>query len=210
MAGRTPEPSGGNGHYFSAEPAAATRRRTVSLDLPGLHLDLTTDSGVFSGDRVDPGTKLLLLDGPAVPPGATILDLGCGYGPLGVTLAVRGGPGATVWAVDVNQRALELCRANAAAVGVDDRVHVATPGELPEDLRFGQIWSNPPIRIGKPALHALLLDGLARLAVGGTAHLVVQKHLGADSLVRWLNGAGWPTLRTASRAGYRLLEVRRP
>ncbi len=108
------------------------------------------------------------------------------------------------------QRALELCRTNASAARVDDRLHVVSPGQLPPDLRFDQIWSNPPIHIGKAALHDLLLDALARLAENGTAHLVVQKHLGADSLARWLTETGWPTRRTVSRAGYRLLEVGRP
>ena len=138
-----------------------------------------------------------------------MLDLGCGYGAIAVTLALRTGADVGVWAVDVNQRALDLCRANAQASGVGDRVHVLSPEQLPPDQRFDQIWSNPPIRVGKEMLHALLLDALGRLAGDGTAHLVVQKHLGADSLTRWLTEAGWPTRRTVSRAGYRLLEVRR-
>lgn len=187
-----------------------SRPRTVALDLPGLHLDLATDAGVFSADRVDPGTKLLLLDGPPVPATATLLDLGCGYGPISVALALRGGAGTTVWAVDVNQRALELCRENAAAAGVADRVRAVTPDALTDDLRVDQVWSNPPIRVGKTALHELLTAALARLAEGGTAHLVVHKHLGADSLGTWLSAHGWPARRTGSRAGYRLLEVRRP
>jgi len=197
-------------HYFSADPVAPSRARTVGLDLPGLHVDLATDAGVFSGDRVDPGTKLLLLDGPETPAGATVLDLGCGYGPIAVSLAVRSGADAAVWAVDSNQRARDLCRTNATSAGVADRLHVLAPGELPPELRFDMIWSNPPIRVGKAALHALLLDALGRLAESGTAHLVVQKHLGADSLSRWLTEEGWPTRRTVSRAGYRLLEVLRP
>lgn len=180
------------------------------LDLPGLHVELVTDAGVFSAERVDPGTKLLLLDGPATPTGATVLDLGCGYGPIAVALALRTAPDVAVWAVDVNQRALDLCRTNANTTGVGDRVHVLSPDELPDGLVFDQIWSNPPIRIGKAALHALLLQALGRLAPDGSAHLVVQKHLGADSLTRWLTEAGWAAQRTIARAGYRLLEVRRP
>jgi 16S rRNA (guanine1207-N2)-methyltransferase len=209
VTGRSPERSSDAAHYFSAEPAVSSRPKTVALDLPGMHLDLATDAGVFSGDRVDAGTKLLLLDGPSTPAGATVLDLGCGYGPIAVALARRTPPDVTVWAVDVNRRALDLCRDNAAAADVGDRVHTAVPDDLPTELRFDQIWSNPPIRVGKPALHALLLDALTRLADHGTAHLVVQKHLGADSLARWLTDGGWPTRRTVSRAGYRLLEVRR-
>jgi len=180
----------------------------VTLDLPGVHLDLATDSGVFSAERVDPGTKLLLLEGPPVAHGASLLDLGCGYGAIACTLAARAGAGATVWAVDVNDRALGLCRANAERAGVGDRVHAVRPEDVPADVSFRQIWSNPPIRVGKEALHEMLSAWLPRLADGGSAYLVVQKHLGADSLAGWLTARGWPTDRLASRMGYRVLEVR--
>ena len=196
---------GGPGHYFTTDPAARSRLRSLSLALPdGIALDLTTDSGVFSADRVDPGTRALLAEGPPVR-GTTLLDLGCGYGPIACALARRAGPDATVWAIDVNRRALGLCARNAEANGVGDRVRVAEPADVPSDVRFDQIWSNPPIRVGKAMLHQLLSDWLGRLAAGGEALLVVQKHLGADSLARWLDEAGWPTERLGSRMGYRLL-----
>lgn len=199
-----------SGHYFDAEPGAASRPGSVSLQLPDLSLSLDTDRGVFSGGRVDPGTKLLLLDGPPASDAAgPLLDLGCGYGPIAITLARRC-PTATVWAVDVNQRARRLCAANAEHAGVADRVRVAAPHEVPAEVTFGQIWSNPPIRIGKAALHDLLHTWLDRLAPGGTAHLVVQKHLGSDSLAGWLVQQGFPTERRASRMGYRLLDVTGP
>jgi 16S rRNA (guanine1207-N2)-methyltransferase len=177
----------------------------VRLALPDLTLDLTTDRGVFSRDGVDPGTKLLLLDAPAPAPRGDLLDLGCGYGPIAVTLARRS-PEATVWAVDVNRRARDLTAANAEAAGAGN-VRVAAPDDVPDDVRFATIWSNPPIRIGKAALHDLLLRWLSRLSPGGRAVLVVQKHLGADSLLRWLEEGGHPTTRLQSRLGYRLLEV---
>jgi 16S rRNA (guanine1207-N2)-methyltransferase len=158
---------------------------------------------VFARDGVDPGTKLLLLEAPAPPATGDLLDLGCGYGPIAVALARRS-PGATVWAVDVNERARALTVANSAALG---NVRVAAPEEVPGAIRFETIWSNPPIRIGKAALHELLLAWLPRLAPGGRALLVVQKHLGADSLARWLDERGFPTTRLCSRVGYRLLEV---
>jgi 16S rRNA (guanine1207-N2)-methyltransferase len=194
-----------DGHYFDQEPEVASAPRTVPLVLPDLSVTLTTDRGVFARDAVDPGTKLLLLDGPRPPAGGDLLDLGCGYGPVAVTLARRS-PGARIWAVDVNRRALDLCAANAAAAGVD--VRVATPGEVPGDVRFAGIWSNPPVRVGKGALHDLLATWLDRLGPDGLAALVVHRHLGADSLARWLTAGGWPTARTGSRMGYRLLEVR--
>jgi 16S rRNA (guanine1207-N2)-methyltransferase len=77
-------------------------------------------------------------------------------------------------------------------------------------VRFATVWSNPPIRVGKAELHSMLTTWLGRLAVGGTAVLVVQKHLGADSLTRWLNESGWPTRRLQSRASFRLLEASGP
>ena len=193
------------GHYFDAEPSAASRPRTVRLDLPDRTVELRTDRGVFAADGVDAATKYLLLEAPPLPEHGTFVDLGCGYGPIACTMAARS-PAATVWAVDVNARALALCRANAAALGLGN-VTVASPTEVPADLVVDRLWSNPPIRIGKAALHELLAAWLARLAPAGQALLVVHKHLGADSLQRWLGEQGWATTRLGSRTGNRLLEV---
>jgi len=192
-------------HYFTERPGAAGRRRTVDLVLPDLHLRLDTDSGVFSPDRVDPGTRVLLETVPPPPQDGDLLDLGCGYGPIALTLAKRS-PSARVWGVDVNQRALEMAESNAKAAGLDN-VRFVVADEVDPGLHFAAIWSNPPIRIGKAALHDLLLAWLPRLAPGGLAHLVVQKHLGSDSLQRWLTGQGFPTERIASRSAYRVLRV---
>ena len=175
--------------------------------MPDLSLSLVTDAGVFSADGVDPGTKLLLLEAPALPASGTFLDLGCGYGAIAVTMARRS-PGATVYAVDVNERALELSRLNAEAAGVGDRVIAAAADDVPADVAFDVIWSNPPIRIGKAALHDLLTSWLSRLSRAGVAVLVVQKHLGSDSLAAWLGENGYAVERLRSRGGYRLLEVR--
>lgn len=202
--------------YFSARPKARSAPRTVSLRLPDASVDLLTDRGVFSPERVDTGTQYLLQAAPGPPEGATdLLDLGCGYGPIAVTLARRC-PTATVWATEVNERACELCRTNAARAGVADRVRVEQGPEdapgiavLPAGLRFDAIYANPPIRVGKDRLHTLLLDALERLKPGGHAYLVVQKHLGSDSLQRWLTAEGWPTVRLGSRAGYRIFDTTR-
>ena len=193
-------------HYFSPDPATPSRPQTVRLDLPDVSFALRTDAGVFSGARVDPGTKVLLAEAPAPPPAGDLLDLGCGYGPIALTLAARS-PGATVWAVDVNERARALTAANAEAAGLAN-VRVAAPDEVPADVRFAAIWSNPPVRVGKAALHHLLTTWLGRLAADGVALLVVQKHLGADSLQRWLGEQGWTAVRRSSRQAYRVLEVR--
>jgi 16S rRNA (guanine1207-N2)-methyltransferase len=192
-------------HYFDDDPGPPSAPTTVALVLPDLAVQLTADAGVFSRGAVDPGTRLLLLEGPPVTQTGHLLDLGCGYGPITVALARRA-PGATVWAVDVNRRARALTAANAEAAGCTN-VRVAAPDDVAPDVRFAAIWSNPPIRIGKEALHDLLRRWLGRLAPDGRAVLVVHKHLGADSLTRWLAHAGHPTERLASRMGYRLLLV---
>jgi 16S rRNA (guanine1207-N2)-methyltransferase len=193
--------------YFAEQPTAPARPGLVHVLLPDLHLALATDSGVFSPGRLDPGTRLLLDAAPPPPPGGDLLDLGCGYGPLALVLAARA-PAARVWAIDVNRRALDLCVRNAAAAGLANLACRPPDSEdLPDSYQL--IWSNPPIRIGKQALHALLAHWLAKLADGASAYLVVQRNLGADSLQRWLTEAGWQADRVAARAGYRLLQVTR-
>lgn len=193
--------------YFEEDPAVASDRRTVRLALPDVTLDLVTDAGVFSKEDVDPGSKLLLLEAPEPAQSGALLDLGCGYGALAVTMAARA-PEAEVWAVDVNRRAVELTAENARTNGFDN-VRAVTPDAVPADLRFATIWSNPPIRIGKPALHDLLREWLPRLDAGGEAILVVHKHLGSDSLAAWLTQEGWAVDRLKSRMGYRILRVTR-
>jgi 16S rRNA (guanine1207-N2)-methyltransferase len=192
-------------HYFSAQPRAPHRPGQVRVVLPDVYLELATDAGVFSPGRLDPGTRLLLDSSPAPPPAGDLLDLGCGYGPIACVLAARS-PGAAVWAVDVNERALELCARNAAAAGLPN-VSTVTPDDPSVPARLAGIWSNPPVRIGKAALHELLGSWLRRLEPSGSAYLVAARNLGADSLHRWLAGQGWPVTRLAARSGYRLLQV---
>jgi 16S rRNA (guanine1207-N2)-methyltransferase len=196
----------GSSHYFAAQPDAAHRPGLVRVVLPDLYLELATDSGVFSPGRLDPGTRFLLEKAPPPPASGDILDLGCGYGPIACVLASVA-PRATVYAVDVNTRALELTRTNAAAIDAADRIVVAEPDQVPASVRFAQIWSNPPIRIGKADLHELLRRWLPRLASGGTAWLVVARHLGGDSLADWLRAEGWTVERHASQQGFRVLRV---
>jgi 16S rRNA (guanine1207-N2)-methyltransferase len=192
-------------HYFSPRPGAAHRPGQVRVILPDVYLELATDAGVFSSGRLDPGTRLLLEESPAPPDSGDLLDLGCGYGPVACVLAARA-PGAAVWGVDVNERALELCARNAEAAGLAN-VRCAAPGDPSLPARLDAIWSNPPVRIGKDALHGLLAGWLGRLAPAGHAYLVIGRNLGADSLHRWLAGQGWPVTRLAARSGYRLLQV---
>jgi 16S rRNA (guanine1207-N2)-methyltransferase len=201
-------------HYFTAEPASAAERRQLRVYLAGQEVIVQTAPGIFCPDRVDIGTAVLLREAPAPPPIGNLLDLGSGWGPIALSLGLLC-PQASIWAVDVNQRALGLAHDNASALGIND-FHALTPDQVPADIRFEAIWSNPPIRVGKTALHEMLLTWLPRLAPGGTAYLVVAKNLGSDSLQRWLTtqlAAIQPDVfavgRHATARGFRLLSVRR-
>jgi 16S rRNA G1207 methylase RsmC len=194
-------------HYFTASPGGPRRPRTVRVRLDERDVELASDASVFSADRLDPGTRVLLTETPA-PRRGVLLDLGCGYGVIACVQAQRQ-PDAEVWAVDVNERARELTATNAAALGVSSRVHVAAPEDVPIDVQVDEIWSNPPIRIGKQALHDMLLHWFGRLVPDGTAWLVVAKNLGSDSLQRWLHEQGFDAQRHTSVRGYRVLKVHR-
>ncbi|MEV0127500.1 methyltransferase [Dactylosporangium sp. NPDC050688] len=192
-------------HYFTADPAAAATRHEVVFTVHDREFRLVASAGVFSANRLDPGTSVLLQRAPLPDEGTTghLLDLGCGYGPIATVLAASA-PRATIYAVDVNQRALELAGENSGP-----NVITVLPDEVPETVGFTQIWSNPPIRIGKPELHALLLRWLPRLTPDGTAWLVVAKNLGSDSLQRWLVEQGFEAERYANHKGFRILRVRK-
>jgi len=191
-------------HYFSATPSAASEPTSFRLTVRGLDLEVTTDAGVFARGRLDKGTRVLMEHAPEPPAGrGDLLDLGCGYGPITLWLASERRR-STVWAVDVNDRALALVRANAEAAGLGN-VRACRPEEVPDDVRFAGMWSNPPIHSGKPALHELLRRWLPR--VDGPSYLVVSKNLGSDSLARWLTGQGHAVERLSSHAGFRILAV---
>jgi 16S rRNA (guanine1207-N2)-methyltransferase len=194
--------------YFSAEPSSTDVRRIVSARIWGREYEFATSSGVFSRDRLDLGTSVLLREVEPPVAAGNYLDLGCGYGPIGCAIATEC-PEAQVWGVDVNRRALELTAENATRLKVAERVHVSLPEDVAPDLRFDQIWSNPAIRIGKPELHKMLLSWLPRLAPDGVGWLVVGKNLGADSLQRWLVDRGFACDRHASAKGFRVLRVTR-
>jgi 16S rRNA (guanine1207-N2)-methyltransferase len=196
-------------HYFSAEPAAPARHSTIEFTVAGRQYALAVASGVFSAGRLDPGTAVLLRKGdlPTAATIGTLLDLGCGYGPIACVLASEA-PAATVYAVDVNARARELAAENAATLGLT-QLRVRAPDEIPDDVTFAEIWSNPPTHVGKAELHALLERWLPRLAPGGVAWLVINRHLGGDSLHTWLVSRGWNVQRIASQRGFRVLRVNR-
>ncbi|GAB3244836.1 methyltransferase [Arthrobacter pigmenti] len=197
-------------HYFSAQPAGEESRRPLQVVLAGAVRDLNTANGIFSPGRVDQGTAVLLNAVEDPPASGNLLDVGCGWGPMALTMALKS-PQAQVYAVDVNERALGLTRDNAASLGLAN-VTAATPGDLDPELRFDTIWSNPPIRVGKAELHSLLQLWINRLAPAGTAWLVVQRNLGSDSLQRWMAaefGDEFTVSRAHSSRGFRLLKVKR-
>jgi 16S rRNA G1207 methylase RsmC len=200
----------GSDHYFSAAPASAANLRRIRATLADRDVEVTTAGGVFSPDHVDSGTQVLLGNTPPPPPGGNLLDLGSGWGPIALTLAIQS-PHATIWAVDVNERALDLVRRNAEALELPN-VNAVLPEDVPADVAFRTIRSNPPIRVGKNELHGLLEQWIPRLEERSDAWLVVQRNLGSDSLQRWLTAAfdkGYTVHRAATGRGFRVIKVRR-
>lgn len=197
-------------HYFTDSPAATDKqRRPHVVELAGREVTVETAGGIFSPAGLDRATAILLDEVPEPPSAGDLLDIGCGWGPIALTLAMRS-PEATVWAVDVTERALDLTRRNAASLGLAN-VRTARPDEVPADLAFAAIWSNPPIRIGKPAVHELLGTWLPRLAKGADAHLVIGKNLGADGYADWIaTELGLPTERVTTSKGFRILRTSQP
>lgn len=197
-------------HYFSTSPGSELKLKSIRARIAGRERELVTANGVFSPDRIDTGTSVLLGAVPPPAPGGNLLDLGCGWGPIALTLALES-PHATVWAVDVNDRALDLVRTNAEKLAISN-LNAVRPEDVPAGLDFTTIWSNPPIRVGKNELHRLLEHWLPRLQPGSDAWLVVQRNLGSDSLHRWL-GATFAEELTVTRAatskGYRVLRARK-
>jgi len=196
-------------HYFSAQPQSEMVLTTMTVPLAGREVEVVTAGGVFSPGGLDVGTRVLLGSVPPPPPGGQLLDLGCGWGPIALTLALES-PHATVWAVDVNERALDLTRRNAARLGLTN-VNAVRPEDVPADMMFRTIWSNPPIRVGKNELHGMLRTWLPRLADASDAWLVVSRNLGADSLQRWIDAelGELRAQRAATSKGFRVLRVRR-
>lgn len=197
-------------HYFSSHPSSPDTPRRIRVVLQGREVEVTTSGGVFSPDHLDVGTAVLLSNSPPAPAGGDFLDLGCGWGPISLALAMDS-PHATVWAVDVNLRALDLVRQNAEELGLSN-INAVTPEDVPADLSFRTIRSNPPIRVGKSQLHGLLEQWIPRLDERADAWLVISRNLGSDSLQRWMASTfspGFSVHRAATAKGFRVIKVRR-
>jgi 16S rRNA G1207 methylase RsmC len=197
-------------HYFSQEPSSPLKPKTIQIPVAGEIVNVTTASGTFSPTQLDFGTEVLIEQLDLAPDSGNLLDLGCGWGPIALNLG-KLRPNTKVWAVDVNTRSVELTQANSKKLGISN-ITALLPDEVPADLRFSGIWSNPPIRIGKKELHELLLMWLPRLETGGEAYLVVQKNLGSDSLQKWLTeelAKGFEVSRYTSIKTYRVLKIKK-
>ncbi len=195
-------------HYFSAQPAGEFRTTEIAVRLAHGDYTVETAGSIFSPDHIDAGTEQLLYSVPTPPETGNFLDLGCGWGPLALTLAIEA-PEASIYAVDVNERALELTTRNAARLGLAN-ITVGLPGSIEPTVNFDLIWSNPPIRVGKAELHDIMNTWLPRLNVAGEAYLVVAKHLGADSFEKWLESefeATHSVTREDTRKGFRIIKV---
>ena len=197
--------------YFTNQPrtestAGTSKQKTAQLFVDHKTLQVLLDSGVFARKGIDAGT-MVLIDAAARPPATgNFLDLGCGSGAIALTLATRA-PNATIYAVDVNERAIGLTASNAKLNNLRN-ITTLLPTSVPQDLRFDLIWSNPPSRIGKNELHTLLQLWLSKLAASGEAWLVVNRKLGSDSLAVWLTSIGYQVDRLVSKQGFRVLRVR--
>ena len=197
-------------HYFASSPEGPLVPREITVTLNGNKYTVLTAGGVFSPEHIDQGTQVLLTHLEKANPSGNFLDIGCGWGPIALALALHS-PKAVIYAIDVNQRSLELTKLNAERLGISNII-VCKPEEVPHDIQFDEIWSNPPIRVGKVVLHEILTLWINRLTTGGTARLVVQKNLGSDSLNKWLTQEFSPefeSTRIDSSKTFRVLKVTR-
>jgi 16S rRNA (guanine1207-N2)-methyltransferase len=194
-------------HYFSSDPAAPKKTVNVLLEVAGTEIPIEAASGTFSSSKLDAGTAVLLKQDSHFPKDGNVLDIGCGWGPIGISIA-RISTETQVYGIDINQRSIEQSNLNAASLGLQNYWAMHSK-DLPQDIKFSGIWSNPPIRVGKKVLHELMETFIPRLEPGGKAMLVVQKNLGADSFQRWLSVTFPETevSRVATSKGYRVISV---
>ncbi|HKM10190.1 MAG: class I SAM-dependent methyltransferase [Methanomicrobia archaeon] len=175
-------------HYFQNDPLLASKKRDITLSIDGLTLHFKSDNGVFSKSKVDEGSLALLKVIIPLHLTGKILDLGCGYGPIGLTIAVTS-PSARVDLADINERALALCEENAQLLGLSQRItclqsDIYTNVEGPYD----SIVVNPPIRAGKRVTYKMYEGALQRLIDGGSLYVVIRKDQGAPTASRFIEG----------------------
>ena len=173
-----------NDHYYTRVPQSESKPVGCEYTYRGVALTFQTDAGVFSKGEVDTGTRLLLEALPEEMSG-DILDLGCGWGVIGISIAKKW-PGARVTMADVNTRALDLSRENSKRNGAEVTcVESDGMAELAEKT-FDAVVTNPPIRAGKQVIYRMFADAAARLKPGGALYLVIRKQQGAESCMKYL------------------------
>ena len=168
-------------HYYTNQPHAAHDFTEFDFELKGHRLHFITDSGVFSRNTIDYGSRVLIESfSPTDLPEGPLLDVGCGYGPIGLTLAAT--TERFVEMIDVNQRAVDLAQRNAGRNHIENvAIHESNIYEDVNETAYAAILSNPPIRAGKKVVHTILSDAYPLLKVGGTLTVVIQKKHGAPS-----------------------------
>ena len=173
-------------HYFQDDPTLASKERRLSLDIDGKHLEFLSDNGVFSKDKIDEGTIIFLKVLVPLRLSGKILDLGCGYGPIGLTIAITS-PDARVDLADINPRAVALCDKNARILGLSQRV-TCLQSDIYEKIEgpYDSIVVNPPIRAGKVVINQMFTGAKQYLIDGGSLYIVIRRKQGAESALKYL------------------------
>lgn len=193
--------------YFTADPTCESKPVPCAFPYRGYGLNFMTDAGVFSRGELDTGTKLLL---DALPPLAgDVLDVGCGWGAIGVAIG-RACPACRVTMVDVNHRALELCRANAEKNGVQAQILESDGLAAVLDRTFDAVVTNPPIRAGKQVIYRMFADAAAHLNTGGALYLVIRKQQGAESCMKYLRTLFGQVEKLDKSGGFWVLKASEP
>lgn len=191
-------------HYFTQDPSADHEYREFTATLRGMSFTFTTDANVFSRDRVDFGSALLI-EVMRLPATGNVLDLGCGYGPIGIA-AAKLAPGAQIHMVDVNQRAADLARRNAERNGASNvEIHSGDGLSPVRAVSFDLVLTNPPIRAGKKVIYAMIDEAKEALRPGGSLWVVIQTKQGAPSMKKKLKETFGNVDDVDRKAGYHVL-----
>ena len=193
-----------NDHYFSNAPISAHNERQISTSLLGFEMRFHTDAGVFSRDEVDPGSRLLVESVGALS--GRVLDMGCGWGPVGLSIALKN-PECTVLMADVNERAVQLSERNRRTNGVNNAHVIQSDAFESVEGEFDHILTNPPIRAGKAVIYGMFDESFRRLRAGGTLNIVIRKQHGAPSAIKYLQTMFEQVTTLEKDAGYWILEA---
>ena len=194
-------------HYFVNDDKVASKPRTICYSINGVDFSLESDNGVFSKNDLDKGSELLIKELLPINLGENILDIGCGIGVIGLTLAYFH-PSLNVCLTDVNTRALSLCSANANSLKLSQRVTILQ-SDVYEKIegKFTSIVSNPPIRAGKKVTYEIYRGALEHLIDSGSLYIVIRKNQGAPSVMSYLEELFGNVALLAREKGYYVLKA---